>query len=181
MGVNVSNHLKWRDHVDRMVGKVNRTPGMLKRTFESRQSKLWKDLFVSLVRPHLEYDVQTWNPHLQGDIEKIERVRRRATRIPTGFEKLEYEQRLKRLNLTTLKERRLRDDLIEMYKVIISREPIDWGKPLNLRKNVKVSGFTESVRGNSLSLRRESFSSRIKNSFCSWATIRDNFSVNRVV
>ena len=41
--------------------------------------------------PYLEYVVQAWNPHLQGEIDKIERVKRRATRIPTGFEKLEYE------------------------------------------------------------------------------------------
>ena len=75
----------------------NRTVGMLKRIFESRESKQWKGLHVSLLRPHLEYNVQAWNPHLQGDIDKIERVHRRAIRIPTDFEKLEYEEKLKRL------------------------------------------------------------------------------------
>ena len=44
-----------------------------------------------------------------------------------------------------------------------------------------MSGRAVSLRGNSLSIRRESFSSRVKNSFCSWATIRDNFFVNRIV
>ena len=52
--------------------------------------------------------MQAWNPHLQGDIDKIERVQRRATRIPTGFEKLEYEDRLKRLSFTTLQDSRMR-------------------------------------------------------------------------
>ena len=47
-----------------MVGKANRMLGMLKKTFESRDPKLWKELYVSLVRPHLEYAVQAWNPHL---------------------------------------------------------------------------------------------------------------------
>ena len=93
----VANDLKWSEHVDRMVGKANRMLGMLKKTFESRDPKLWKELYVSLVRPHLEYAVQAWNPHLQGEIDKIERVQRRATRIPFGFEKLVYEERLKRL------------------------------------------------------------------------------------
>ena len=77
--------------MNRMVEKVNRTLGMLKRTFKSREPGLWKDLYVSLVRPHLEYAVQAWNPHLQGNIHKIERVQRKAIRITTGFEKLEYE------------------------------------------------------------------------------------------
>ena len=102
--------------------------------------------------------MQAWNPYLQGDIDKIERVQRRATRIPTGFEKFEYEDRLKKLSMTTLKDRRIRGDLIEMYKVMSSRESIDWVKPLNLRKNVDISGPAVSVRGNSLSMRRESFS-----------------------
>ena len=151
--------------MDRMVGKANRMLGMLKRTFESREPGLWKDLYVSLVRPHLEYAVQAWNPHLQGD--KIERVQRRATRIPTGFEKLEYEDRLKRLSLTTLQDRRMRGDLIETYKVMSGKESIDWVKPINLRKNVDISGPAASVRGNSLSMRRESFRSRFRKSFCS--------------
>ena len=85
---------------------------MLKRTFESRDPGLWKDLYVSLVRPHLEYAVQAWNPYLQGDIDKIERVHRRTIRIPTGFEKFVFEDRLKKLSMTTFKERRIRGDLI---------------------------------------------------------------------
>ena len=58
-------------------------------------------------------------------IEKFERVQRRATRIPFSFEKLVYEERLKRLCLTSLKDRGLRGDLIEMYKVMSNRENIN--------------------------------------------------------
>ena len=43
---------------------------MLKRTFKSRETKLWKDLYVYRVRTHLEYVVQACNPHLQGHIDK---------------------------------------------------------------------------------------------------------------
>ena len=65
-------------------------------------------------------------PHLQGEIDKIERVHRRATIFPTGFEKLEYEERLRRLSLTTLQDRRMRGDLIETYKVLSNRVSIDF-------------------------------------------------------
>ena len=83
--------------------------------------------------------MQAWNPHLQADIDKVESVQRRATRIPTGFGKLEYEETLKRIGLTTLKDRRLRGDLIEMYKVISRRESIEWVKPLNLYTSIRTS------------------------------------------
>ena len=66
LGVIVGSDLKWREHVDRMVGKANSTLGMLKRTIESREPGLWKDLYVSLVRPHLEYAVQ--NRRMRGDL-----------------------------------------------------------------------------------------------------------------
>ena len=75
----------------------------------------------------------------------------------------------------------MRGDLIDSYKVLSGSDRIDWCKPLNLRKNVDTTGPASSLRGNSLSMRRESFSSRVRNSFCSWATIRDNIFVNRVV
>ena len=76
-----------------MVGKANRTLGMLKKTFESSDPKFWKDLYVSLVRSRFENVVQAWSPPLQADIEKVEIVHSRAARIPTGLEKLEYEMR----------------------------------------------------------------------------------------
>ncbi len=81
LGVIVGCDLKWREHADGMVGKANRKLGMLKKTFESREPGLWKDLYVSPVMPDLEYAVQAWNPHLQEEIDKIERLKRRASRI----------------------------------------------------------------------------------------------------
>ena len=65
----------------------------LKRTFESWDPRLWKDPYVSLVRSQWEYTFQDWNPYLLGDIDKIKRVHRSATRIPTGFDKFEYKDR----------------------------------------------------------------------------------------
>ena len=64
LDVIVANYCKWSGHVDRIVGKANRILNMLKRTFESREPRLWKDLYVSLVRPHLEHAVEAWNPYL---------------------------------------------------------------------------------------------------------------------
>ena len=63
--------------------------GMLLKTFTSRDMNLWKLLYVSLVRPHLEFASTVWNPYLVGDIETLEKVQRRATRISPEMRSLE--------------------------------------------------------------------------------------------
>ena len=69
----------------------------------------------------------------------------------------------------------MRGDLIEMYKVLSNRESINWVKPVNLRKKVDISRPASVVRGNSLSMRRESFSSRVRNSFCFWGNYKRQY------
>ena len=53
LGVMVSENLSWEVKIDN-VKKANRILGMLKRTFYRRHPRLWRNLYVSLVRPHLE-------------------------------------------------------------------------------------------------------------------------------
>ena len=96
------------------------------KTFVSRESDLWKKLYTSLVRPHLEYAVQAWRPYLEGNIQILERVQRRATRIPISHKGLDYESRLRLWGLTTLEKRRERGDLIQMYKIVHGVEEITW-------------------------------------------------------
>jgi len=57
-----------------------------------------------------------------GDIEHLEKVQRRATKLIRGYLKLSYEQSPRKLGLTTLRTRRLCGDLIETYKIITGKE-----------------------------------------------------------
>ena len=132
LGILISDDLRWKNHINSIAAKANRVLGMLLKTFTSRDMNLWKLLYVSLVRPHLEFASTVWNPYLVGDIETLEKVQRRATRISPEMRSLEYEDRLKRWGLTSLKERRVRGDLIQMYKVRNNIEDINWqAGPLN--------------------------------------------------
>ena len=92
--------------------------GMVKRNFIDRSKATNLALYKSLIRPHLEYCIQVWNPHLAKYIILIEGVQRRATKLVHDIENWKYDDRLKFLGLTRLDKRRIRSDLVEAFKIL---------------------------------------------------------------
>ena len=84
-----------------------------------------RSLYLTFIRPYLEFAVPVWCPFLKGDIDMIEQVQQRATKLIPAIRNLSYENRLRKLELTTLKDRRLRGDLIQMFKIMNKMEKCD--------------------------------------------------------
>ncbi len=119
IGVTVDDKLSFSNHMATKIKKANSIMGVIRRTYAYLDDDTtFLLLYKALVRPHLEYANQVWSPHLKKDIVAIENVQRRATKMLPGMRDLTYEQQLRNLKLPTLHYRRLRGDMIEMYKIL---------------------------------------------------------------
>ena len=76
--------------------------GVIRRTYAYLDKNSFLYLCKALVRRHIEYANQVWASHLRKDIETIENVQCRGTKQIPGFRNLTYEERLKKLDLSTL-------------------------------------------------------------------------------
>ena len=86
--------------------------------FRYLDKEAFKNIYLTHVRPKLEYAAPVWNPHLKKHIIKLERVQKHATRMVPELRGLSYSERLKELGLPTLQSRRERGDMITVYKFI---------------------------------------------------------------
>ena len=100
------------------VNKANTLVGLIRRIISYLDGELFRKLFPSFVRPHLEYAQAVWHPDVLKHKRMIENVQIRATKLVDGMKSLPYEDRLRKLNLPTLEFRRERGDMVEVYNHI---------------------------------------------------------------
>ena len=130
LGVTITSDLKVSRQCLNAISKANKV--WVSRQFHNLDKTSFLILYKGFIRPHLEYAIQAWSPYLKKDIEYLEKVQRRATKLVKGIGSMSYPKRLDVLKLTTLEKRRLRGDLIEVYKLLTGRENIDYTALLQL-------------------------------------------------
>ena len=110
--------------------------GIVKKTFKHLDCKSFLLLYQSLIRPHLDYAVSVWNPSLKQDIQLIEKVQERATKLVNCLKHLKYEDRLIKLEITSLEVRRVRGDMIQFFKILREYEKVSLNKGINFQSSI---------------------------------------------
>ena len=115
----ITFNLSWSEHINSVCIKARKVIGVLYRHFYTNTDRttLLK-LYTALVRPHLEYACQVWNPHVMRDKEKLEKVQKFALRMCYKQWNANYTDLLSYSNILTLENRRLYLSLCIMYCVI---------------------------------------------------------------
>ena len=115
LGVIVSEDFKWEKQCSHVVSKANKALGMNKRNFVDRSKEtIYYPRIQKFGQISFGIQLQVWNPYFNKDIKLI--VQRRATKLVHDMEHLSYDNRLEKLGLMRLSDRRARGDLIETFK-----------------------------------------------------------------
>ena len=175
LGIHIDDKLKFTNHCQNKINSANRTLRYIRHTFKYLDENMFLLLYKSLVRPHLEYGSCIWSPSLKYNVDAIERVQRRATKMVPSLRDLPYTERLEKLNLETLEYRRRRADLLETYRIIHGVHSIDQDCCCSScpDKSMFTPSLSRSTRGHSHKLqiqeatgvRKQFFSSRVAESW----------------
>ena len=107
LGLTISADMKVSEQCAIAAAKGNQIIGLIRRNIVYKEKELIIPLYKTIVRPHLEYCIQAWRPCHKKDIDILERVQRRLTKMIQKLRNISYEMRLKECGLTTLETRRL--------------------------------------------------------------------------
>ena len=165
LGVTMNANMKVSEQCRIAASKGNQVLGMIRRNITYKEKSLIIPLYKAIVRPHLEYCIQAWNPHLRKDVDMLEKIQRRATKLIPELRDLTYEERLKECGLTTLETRRLRGDQIEVFKILNGYENIDSNIFFEIKESKITRGhnYTLVKKQSRLYVRKFSFSQRTIN------------------
>ena len=132
LGLTLSDNFKSTEHCQNLSTSAHAMLSVLFRSFGLLDKQPFLLIYRGLIRPRLEYACQAWSPHLRRDIDLLERVQRRATRMVSGLSGLPYHERLRWLGLQSLETRRRRADLIFTYQLLHNLVDYDFRRLFHL-------------------------------------------------
>ncbi|PKU32121.1 hypothetical protein llap_17576 [Limosa lapponica baueri] len=131
----------------------------------SRLREVILPLYSPFVKPHLEYCIQLWSSQHRKDMDLLERVQRRATKMIRGLERLSYEDRLRELGLFSPEKRRLWGDLFAAFPYLKEAYSKDKDKLFS-------RACCDRTRGNDFKLKEGRFRQDIRKKFFTMCVVK---------
>jgi hypothetical protein len=168
IGVAVTSNLKPSAQCAKAAKTAQTLLGQLSRAFHYRDRHVFARLYKQYVRPHLEFSTAAWSPWTAQDIERLEKVQKRAVNMVSGLKGTTYEEKLEELELLKLEERRHQSDMLMVYKIMHKEHGLDpetWfesATPTNGHATRSTADpFNIKVRTGRLEVRKNFFSMRV--------------------
>ena len=162
LGVLVDNKLKFHGHIRKIAHKAGGVSMSLLKSTVCHTPKFMIHLWITHVRPLLEYCSVIWNTGYLGDLRLLESIQRRWTRCVCGLEGLNYSDRLRILDLYSVKGRLFRADLIQCWKMFHGKSVVDPSDVFQLAPGGGTRGHSFKLyhTGASVEARRRTFAVR---------------------
>ena len=165
LGVSIDTDLKFHSHTSLTASKAGALVGNLLKCTLCREPEFMKSLYISNVRPVIDYCSPVWNSGYIHNLKLLEQVQRRFTKHIDGLKHLSYAERLATLNLFSVKGRLLSSDLIKCWKIFHKQSSLKYSDfftlaPLSYLRGHSFKIFTPNVNTD---IRKRSFAYRIIN------------------
>ena len=118
LGVMRSSDSCFNEHIARVVAKGRRLSGMCRRALTCRRADFLIRVYTTYVRPTLSYASVVWSPQFRYEINAIESIQRKFTKLVPSLKNSSYSHSLSCLNLLSLESHRIEADLIIVFKLI---------------------------------------------------------------
>ena len=163
LGILIDSNLKFSAHIEQIVSKGYQRLNLIFRAFCSRNLHFLRQMYITYIRPVLEYNTPIWNPSAVMDLKRVENVQRSFSRRVPGLSHLSYFERLAALNLQTLEERRLICDLGEVYKIVTNLSCLLFGEFFDQPADGRTRGHSKRLAISQWRLlsRKHSFAVRV--------------------
>jgi hypothetical protein len=124
VGVIIHRSLKPARQCERNAATATGVLMQLPKCFHFKNRHIFLQLYKQYVRPHLEFATPAWSPWLQSDIQTLEKVQEKAVKMISGLAGKDYEE-CKELGLETLADRRVLQDMAQVYKLVHKVDQVD--------------------------------------------------------
>lgn len=158
LGVVITNDMTPDKQINKIIGETYNLLRSIKVAFAYMDEEMVKKILITMIRPRLEYAAILWSPSTKKNIRKLERIQRATTKLAPELSELTCEERLSKLELPTLEQRRERGDLLTIYRIMKNMEILD-------REDLLIWD-TRNTRGHGKKLKKDNYRRDVKrNSF----------------